>query len=209
MLSFLSKIFPSKSEKDLRKILPLVDRINELFEGFSGLSDDQMREKTQEFRSRIAAAVAEDRDRIAGLKKELQDPGLDAAGREALWNEIEENQSEIDRATREILDEILPARIGHTWAARVRVIAPVGSVPFTALFTSGAAIVPQASPYGEILIDPALRMGGPSMAEGSYTFAIPPDTALIGFQLFAQAAVLPPVAPRPFLTNALSIRVGY
>jgi preprotein translocase subunit SecA len=151
MLSFLSKIFPSKSEKDLRKILPLVDRINELFEEYSGLSDDQMRSKTQEFQSRISAAVAEHRDRIAELKKELQDnPGLDAPEREALWNEIEENQSGIDQATREILDDILPEayalvkeacrrHVGQSWEVTGRKIT-WDMVPFDVQLLGGIVL---------------------------------------------------------------------
>ena len=82
MLSFLSKIFPSKSDKDLRKIAPIIVRINELAAGYAALSDDQMRAMTQEFRARIAGAVAEHQGRIAELKKELQEsPGL--SGRRA------------------------------------------------------------------------------------------------------------------------------
>jgi preprotein translocase subunit SecA len=109
MLSFFSKVFPSKSEKDLKKIVPIVERINVLCAEYAELTDDQMRAKTVEFRERIAAAVNETRERIAALKKELQEtPDLTAGEREAIWNEIEELQSEIDTATREILDEILP-----------------------------------------------------------------------------------------------------
>ena len=112
-------------------------------------------------------------------------------------------------ANPEILQEVFPARIGHVWAARVRVLAPQPTTtPYTALFLSRAAIAPLASRFGEVLIDPA-RLGTTRMGKGSYTFSIPADTGLVGLQLFAQALVLPPVATSPFLTNALSIRVGF
>ena len=109
-----------------------------------------------------------------------------------------------------LLAEILPARIGHVWAARVAVVSPPpGNPPFTALFLSAAAIAPISSPIGEILIDPAQRISGSQIAEGSYAFSIPADPALVGREVFVQAAVLRPVAARPFLTNALAVRIGF
>ena len=109
-----------------------------------------------------------------------------------------------------LLSEILPARLGNVWAARVAVVAPPPrNPPFTALFVSAAAINPVPSRYGEILIDPARRIGAARIAEGSYTFPIPADTTLVGFQFFVQAAVLPPVATSTFRRTQLAVRVGY
>ena len=151
MLSFLSKVFPSKSAKDLKKIAPIVGIINELFAGFADLTDDQMREKTQEYRSRIGDAVKVLRERIAGLKTDLQEnPALQAADREAIWSEIEENQSEIDRVTRGILDEILPEafalvkeacrrHVGKSWDVTGRKIS-WDMVPFDVQLLGGVVL---------------------------------------------------------------------
>ena len=51
--SFISKIFGTKNDRELKRILPVVDRINTLEPSFSGLSDDALRGKTDEFRKRI------------------------------------------------------------------------------------------------------------------------------------------------------------
>lgn len=136
----------------------------------------------------------------ANLYMQLDEIALDEAASTTVLNGSGTNP--------EILEEVFPARIGHVWAARVRLVLPPTGSANTALFTSRAPIAPLASRYGEILIDPA-QLHGPRLGEGSYTFAIPADTGLVGFQLFVQAVVLPPVATVPFLTNALSIRVGY
>lgn len=113
-------------------------------------------------------------------------------------------------ANPEILEEILPARIGHLWAARVDVIVPPFSTPnFSVLYVSAGQIAPVPTPFGEVLVDPGQQLLAPQLAEGTYTFAIPADTALIGNVLYLQAAVLPPVATRSFLTNALRVRVGF
>lgn len=110
----------------------------------------------------------------------------------------------------EILEELLPASIGHLWAARVDVVHPPYPNPdFTLLYFSAGEITPVPTPFGEVLIDPGLQLRPPSLAEGSYSYAIPPDTALIGNVIYLQAAVLPPATLRPFLTNALKVRVGF
>uniref|UniRef100_A0A7C4MM04 Protein translocase subunit SecA n=1 Tax=Desulfatirhabdium butyrativorans TaxID=340467 RepID=A0A7C4MM04_9BACT len=53
ILNFLTKVFGSKNEREIRRIAPLVDRINSLESDLKPLSDDALRNKTNEFRSRI------------------------------------------------------------------------------------------------------------------------------------------------------------
>ena len=49
----LKKIIGSKNERDLKKMRPLVERINQLDEEYKALSDEQLRAKTGEFRERL------------------------------------------------------------------------------------------------------------------------------------------------------------
>jgi len=51
----LKKMFGSKNERDLKKMQPLVDRINELDEEYKRLSDEELKAKTDEFRKRLEA----------------------------------------------------------------------------------------------------------------------------------------------------------
>ncbi|MFH1854431.1 MAG: preprotein translocase subunit SecA [Candidatus Omnitrophota bacterium] len=50
----LSKIIGSQNEREIRKLRPLVDKINSLEPGIKKLSDDELRQKTDEFRNRIS-----------------------------------------------------------------------------------------------------------------------------------------------------------
>ena len=50
MLSFISKIFGSKSDRDLKDIRPLVDEIHAATSKIQSLSNDQLRQKTIEFK---------------------------------------------------------------------------------------------------------------------------------------------------------------
>ena len=54
MLNFLSKkIFGSSNDRVIKKILPLVDKVNELEKTYEKLTDDQILNKTQELRQQV------------------------------------------------------------------------------------------------------------------------------------------------------------
>ena len=52
-MAFLTKLFGTKHERDMKRIQPYVDRINSLEADLKKLNDDQLRAKTGEFKSRI------------------------------------------------------------------------------------------------------------------------------------------------------------
>jgi len=54
MLGFLlKKIFGTKSERDLKRLLPIVAKVNEICESYASLSDSELRAKTDEFKQRL------------------------------------------------------------------------------------------------------------------------------------------------------------
>ena len=53
-MSFLTKIFGSRNDRILRKLRKQVAKINKMEPAFEALSDDKLRAKTDEFRSRLA-----------------------------------------------------------------------------------------------------------------------------------------------------------
>ncbi len=53
----LAKVFGTQHERDIKKMLPRVERINALEPGMKALSDEALRGKTAEFRARIAKAL--------------------------------------------------------------------------------------------------------------------------------------------------------
>ena len=68
MISFLSKIFGgSKSDKDVKKLQPMVAEINKHYAELQSLTNDQLRNKTQEFR----AIIKEHLNRPGGFKRQL------------------------------------------------------------------------------------------------------------------------------------------
>ncbi|MGB9680698.1 MAG: preprotein translocase subunit SecA, partial [Minisyncoccia bacterium] len=53
MMSFITKIFGNANEKYLKKIQPLVDKINSLEKEFEKFSNEKLKEKTVEFKERL------------------------------------------------------------------------------------------------------------------------------------------------------------
>ena len=80
-MAFLNNIFKSYSEKEVKRVMPLVAKINSLEEGISKLTDEELRGKTKEFKDRFAngetldnllpeafAVVREASKRVLGLR---------------------------------------------------------------------------------------------------------------------------------------------
>ncbi|QSH41728.1 preprotein translocase subunit SecA [Lentisphaerota bacterium ZTH] len=60
LVPILKKVFGTKSQRDLKKMLPLVARINELEKQLQTLSDDELKNKTNEFKERLSKGEALD-----------------------------------------------------------------------------------------------------------------------------------------------------
>ncbi|MCZ7610484.1 MAG: hypothetical protein M5U17_10005 [Ignavibacterium sp.] len=52
MLKIIKKIFGDKYEKDLKQLWPIVTEINEYYESIKNLTDDELRNKTKEFKEK-------------------------------------------------------------------------------------------------------------------------------------------------------------
>ncbi|MCZ6774893.1 MAG: preprotein translocase subunit SecA [Ignavibacteria bacterium] len=107
MLGVLKKIFGGKHEKDVRALWPLVVEINGHFEEYQKLADEQLRAKTEEFRSRIHEAVKETEARLAELRPKLQED-MEHGEREKVQGEIEELEKEYEDILADTLDDLLP-----------------------------------------------------------------------------------------------------
>jgi preprotein translocase subunit SecA len=110
MLGFISKLFGgSKSEKDVKKIMPQIAKVSEFFTKYQSLSNDELRGKTVEFKARIKAhltaidnLISEKNDAAEALSPE------EISGRDVLYREIDELKKQRDEKIEEVLLEILP-----------------------------------------------------------------------------------------------------
>lgn len=73
MLGFLNKIFGSKSERDIKQIQPIVEQIKAEYAKLTNISDDELRNRTVEFKARIAGALASIDKEVEELKAKAEE----------------------------------------------------------------------------------------------------------------------------------------
>ena len=108
--TLLGKVFGTKNEREIKRLMPRVAAINALEPAMQKLSDDELRAKTNEFRARIKdrlSSIADEPDADSGLPStdlqttDLQNTDLQNSDRR---KEIEKQR---DEALKEVLDELL------------------------------------------------------------------------------------------------------
>ncbi|PWG79497.1 preprotein translocase subunit SecA [Pararcticibacter amylolyticus] len=108
MLGFLSKLFGSKSERDIKQILPIVEQIKAEYSKLNGLSNDELRERTTVFKTRIREALAEIDAEVASLKTKADDLELSVNDKTAIYDQIDKLGKDRDKELEKVLMEILP-----------------------------------------------------------------------------------------------------
>jgi preprotein translocase subunit SecA len=92
--NFLEKLFGTKKERDVKEIAPLVDVINEHYNALSDLSEDALKNKTVEFKARLANGESLDDilpEAFATVKetcRRLSGKTWKAVGQDIEWNMI-------------------------------------------------------------------------------------------------------------------------
>jgi preprotein translocase subunit SecA len=103
----LKTVLGSRHKREAKKLQPLVDEINQSFEGLSSLSDEELKAKTAEFRAYIEEKTAELKSKIEALKDEKR-ASEDASERERLQLDIGELEKKLLAELEESLEDVLP-----------------------------------------------------------------------------------------------------
>lgn len=105
----LAKLFGSKSDRDIKDVTPYVEEINKIFVSLSGLTDDELRNKTTELKEIIASDLKSIDDQIAELQEKVEnDPDLDIQEKEAAFEAIDKLEEDRNEALEKTLLKILP-----------------------------------------------------------------------------------------------------
>jgi preprotein translocase subunit SecA len=105
---FLTKFFGNKSERDIKEVMPVVEKAKEAFATLMQVSNDELRQKSQELQQRIIDYIQTENDSIAALREKLDSDKLEIEEREEIYNEIDKIETLIDDKIETVLDEILP-----------------------------------------------------------------------------------------------------
>lgn len=75
----MQRFFGNKSDRDIKGLLPRVEEINQFVAAYGALSHDELRAKTQEFKSRIEEGLSEFNRKLDALRRTPSAPSADAA----------------------------------------------------------------------------------------------------------------------------------
>jgi len=93
-MNLIKTLFGTKNARDIKRMQPLVERINEIEKGYQALSEEQLKAKTQEFKERVAAGETLDAilcEAFAVVKnacRRLCGTSRDVCGHELTWDMV-------------------------------------------------------------------------------------------------------------------------
>lgn len=109
MINLLKKVFGTKHDKDVKALLPTVDEINKVFATLSSLSDDELRAKTQEFRSIVQDSVVHLQEEEDKIREQLiTDADMSHTDRSNLYARLSDLEKERFTTIQGKLDELIP-----------------------------------------------------------------------------------------------------
>jgi len=120
MWNFIKGIIGTKNEREIKRIRPLVEEVNHWEDEFKGLTDDQLRARTDKFKTRIAEAAETLRRELAELRDEAAT--AESERRDEIRSQNEELEKRVREAEAQVLDELLPEAFAAVREASRRTI---------------------------------------------------------------------------------------
>ncbi|MDB4925636.1 preprotein translocase subunit SecA [Mucilaginibacter sp.] len=109
MLNFISKLFGSKSERDVKAILPLVEKVKAEFAKLDQISNDELRARTLDFKETIKQGLAKIDEEIQAIKDQTENnPDMDVQEKVDLYTQADKLQKDRDKELEIILLDLLP-----------------------------------------------------------------------------------------------------
>ncbi len=105
-IQLITKLFGNKSQKDMRAIMPYVEKIKAAYADIDTLSNDDLRVRSAALMAKISAFVADKKQRIADLRASIEPLEIDK--REKVYAEIDKLEKEIKDDYQTVLNEVLP-----------------------------------------------------------------------------------------------------
>ncbi|WEA03565.1 preprotein translocase subunit SecA [Mucilaginibacter sp. SJ] len=109
MLNFISKLFGSKSERDVKSIQPIVEKIKAEYAKLGSLSNDELRAKTIYFKETIAEGLSGIDSEIQAIKDRTENElDMDVAEKVELYTQLDKLEKDRNKELEDILMNILP-----------------------------------------------------------------------------------------------------
>lgn len=109
MLKLIAKIFGTKSDKDIKRMMPLVEETKKEGEKLISISNDQLRQRTLDIQAEINQKLKPIDDQLAGLHAQIADqPDREINEKEAIFNQIDAIEKDRNKELEKVLLEVLP-----------------------------------------------------------------------------------------------------
>ena len=92
--NILKKFFGSKSQRDVKEIIPFLNKIRTAYTDIELLSNDALRAKTIEINEFVRNTIRENEDKISNLKQQVESGNLDVEKVEDIYLEIDRIEKE-------------------------------------------------------------------------------------------------------------------
>lgn len=109
MLKLITKIFGTKSDRDLKELYPYVGKINAEFARLKDLSDDDIRQQSADLKAIIKERLAPVQEQVDAIRQRIDsEADLDINEKDTLFKQIDALEIQSDQKLEEVLLEILP-----------------------------------------------------------------------------------------------------
>jgi preprotein translocase subunit SecA len=105
---FIQKLFGTKSDRDIKALMPIAEAVNAEFEKLRDLSLDELRAKTAAFKAEIKEHVKEQNDEIEALRAQIN-TDIEVDEKEQIYNQIDALEEKITERLEEKLQELQSA----------------------------------------------------------------------------------------------------
>ncbi len=103
---FLSNLFGTKSDRDIKEIEPIVTVIKAEYERITRLSNDELRNESSLLKLKIKNYIKEEEDEIVALREKAEEVDIEES--EAIFDRIDKLVEIIDEKLEKVLNEVLP-----------------------------------------------------------------------------------------------------
>ena len=107
LVDIIKKVFGTKSDRDMKKIRPILEKVLAAYETVDKLDNDGLRAHSSELKRRLREVEKPFEDRIAEIKLQLESD-IPVSQKEQLATESDKLVKDEDAAIEKMLDEILP-----------------------------------------------------------------------------------------------------
>jgi len=105
----LTKVFGSKSAKDIKKLIPIIELIKDEFSKLQEISNDELRAKTTEVKAFIDERLKATDEQIAALNQKIEDdPEMVIHEKEEIFNQVDKLEEDRNEQLEDVLMEALP-----------------------------------------------------------------------------------------------------